>query len=94
MDRPKWKLEGENLKENYIVYFMLTDSPLAADWRFGKVEYVKFGRDGNVRDIGVSYKNKDDEDSEDYDWRHSGVQRPARAVVKLFNIEDILFWKT
>ena len=86
MDRQKWHIEGENLKKDDLVYFKLTDSPLAADWRFGKVEYIDTGRDGLVRGIGISYKNKDGETEED--WRHSVVERPARACVKLMNIED------
>ena len=69
MDRQKWHIEGENLKKDDLVYFKLTDSPLAADWRFGKVEYIDTGRDGLVRGIGISYKNKDGETEED--WRHS-----------------------
>ena len=86
MDRQKWHIEGENLTKNDLVYFKLTDSPMAADWRFGKVEYTDVGRDGLVRRVGISYKNKDGDDEED--WRHSVVERPARACVKLMNIED------
>ena len=84
MDRPKWHLEGENLRTDDLVYFKLTDSKLAADWRLGKVEYVKTGRDGNVREVGIAFKNMD----EDENWKHSLVERPARSVVKLVNIED------
>ena len=86
MDRQKWHIEGENLTKNDLVYFKLTDSPMAADWRFGKIEYTDVGRDGLVRRVGISYKNKDGDDEED--WRHSVVERPARACVKLMNIED------
>ena len=86
MDRQKWHIEGENLTKNDLVYFKLTDSPMAADWRFGKVEYADVGRDGLVRGVGISYKNKDGDNEED--WRHSVVERPARACVKLMNIED------
>ena len=56
MDRQKWLKEEEDLKENDIVYFKLTDSALAADWRLGKVEFVKQGRDGKVCEVGISYK--------------------------------------
>ena len=84
MDRPKWHLEGESLRTDDLVYFKLTDSKLAVDWRLGKVEYVKTGRDGNVREVGIAFKNMD----EDENWRHSVVERPARSVVKLVNIED------
>ena len=92
MDRPKWQLEEENLKENDLVYFKLTDSKLAADWRLGKVEFVNNGRDGKVRSVGISYKIMLESDEkvyhEDFEWKHSVVERPVRAVVKLMNIED------
>ena len=84
MDRSKWHVEDENLREGDICYFKLTDSKLASDWRLGKVEFTKIGADGQVREVGVSYKSKIDDD----DWRHSVVERPARNVVKLANIED------
>ena len=84
MDRSKWHLEDESLRTDDLVYFKLTDSKLAADWRLGKVEYVNIGRDGKVREIGISFKTMDD----DGDWKHSVVERPVRAVVKLMNIED------
>ena len=92
MDRPKWQVEEENLKEQDLVYFKLTDSKLSADWRLGKVEYVNIGRDGKVRSVGVSYKimveHNDKVYHEDFEWKSSVVERPARAVVKLMNIED------
>ena len=84
MDRPKWHIEEENLQTNDLVYFKLTDSKLSADWKVGKVEYVKIGRDGKVREVGIAFKNMDEEG----DWRHSLVERPVRSVVKLMNIED------
>ena len=84
MDRPKWHIEEENLQTNDLVYFKLTDSKLSADWKVGKVEYVKIGRDGKVREVGIAFKNMD----EDGDWKHSLVERPVRSVVKLMNIED------
>ena len=43
-------------------------------------------KDGLVRRVGISFKNKDGDDHEDL--RHSVVERPARACVKLMNIED------
>ena len=92
MDRPKWQEEEENLKVQDLVYFKLTDSKLSADWRLGIVEYVNTGRDGKVRSVGVSYKIMVEDDSklyhEDFEWKSSVVERPARAVVKLMNIED------
>ena len=62
----------------------MTDSPLKADWRLGKIEYTKTGRDGLVREVGISYGHKDEED----DWNHYTVERPVRAVSKLMNVED------
>ena len=92
IDRPKWHVEDENLKEDDLVYFKLTDSKLAADWRMGKVEYVNIGRDGRVRSVGISYKIMVERDDkvfhEDLEWRHAVVERPARAIIKLVNIED------
>ena len=92
MDRPKWHLEDENLKENDLIYFKLTDSKLAADWKLGKVEYVNTGKDGKVRSVGISHKIMIEHANkvyhEDLDWKHSVVERPVRAVVKLMNIED------
>ena len=92
MDRPKWHLEDENLKENDLIYFKLTDSKLTADWKLGKVEYVNIGKDGKVRSVGISHKIMTEHDNkiyhEDLDWKHSVVERPVRAVVKLMNIED------
>ena len=57
----KWFHEEENLKESDIVYFKLTDSPLASNWRVGKIEYTMTSKDGKVRTVGVSY-NHDTED--------------------------------
>ena len=84
MDRPKWHVEGENLQINDLVYFKLSDSKLSADWKVGKVEHVKIGRDGKVREVGIAFKSMD----ESGDWKHSLVERPVRSVVKLMNIED------
>jgi len=92
MDRSKWNQEEENLKENDIIYFKLTDSKLSADWRFGRVEYTVTGRDGKVRSVGISYKtmieNGDKVFNEDIEWKDSMVERPVRAVVRLMNVED------
>ena len=88
MDRQKWYKEEENLQPNDVIYFKLTDSPLAADWRLGKVEFVKEGRDGKVREVGIAYKSQDLADNK---WKHNVVQRPVRNVVKLWNIEDTSF---
>ena len=92
MDRPKWNQEEENLKENDLIYFKLTDSKLSADWRFGRVEYAVTGRDGKVRSVRISYKtmieNNDKVYNENIEWKNSMIERPVRAVVKLMNVED------
>ena len=85
MERQKWFKEEENLCKNDIVYFKLTDSVLAQDWRLGKVDFVKISRDGKIREVGVSYKCQDLDDDT---WKHNVVERPVRSVVKLWNIED------
>ena len=51
LDRQKWHDNDPNLSVNDIVYFKLDDSPLKIDWRVGKVEVVKSGRDGKVREV-------------------------------------------
>ena len=84
MDRPKWNIDDENLREGDLVYFKMTDSKLAADWRLGKIEYVIQGRDDRIRNVGISYKC----DTEGDGYRHSVVERPSRAIVKLWNVED------
>ena len=91
MLRQKWYDRSENLTENDLVYFKMTDTPLSADWRLGKVEYTKIGRDGCIREVGISYSIMEEDHKtpvEELGWRHSVVERPARAVVKLFNLED------
>ena len=80
----KWFHEDKNLKESDIVYFKLTDSPLAANWRIGKIEYTMTSKDGKVRTVGVSYNH----DTEDGQKVFKIVDRPVRQVVKLMNIDD------
>ena len=58
------------------------------DWRIGKIDSLpKVGRDGKVREVEISYKlcNKP---GEALDKEFSVVIRPARQVVKLYNIKD------
>ena len=81
MVRQKWNEDGINLSKGDIVYFKLTESPMGSDWRVGKVEHVKEGRDGVVREVVVAYKHE-------LDGTSSCVERPARNVVRLFNIDD------
>ena len=59
---------------------------MKADWRIGKVETVKFGRDDKVRELNVAYKII----KEDH-WTHNVVTRPVRQILKLFEIGDTTF---
>ena len=86
MDKQKWHTRQENLKPNDIVYFKLTESKMSAKWLIGKVEEVKIGRDGCVRDATVAYKDTTSDNSED--WIHRTVDRPVRNLVKLFHLDD------
>ena len=89
MDRPKWLTDDDNLRPQDLVFFKLTDSAISADWRLGKVEFTTVGKDGKVRNVGISYKVKsDDDDQVSEGWKHSVVERPSRSVVKLCNVED------
>ena len=82
--RQKWHEEHENLKENDVVYFKLTDSVLGSNWLIGKVEDVKLSKDGKVRLIIVGYKYDTEDGRRDFRL----VERPVRQCVKLWNIED------
>merc|ERR1712179_452205 len=82
--RQKWFSQDDDLKENDVVYFKLTDSALSSKWHIGKVEYVLPSRDTRTRKVGVSYKH----DTEDGSRKLSIVDRPVRQVVKLCDIED------
>ena len=88
LERPKWKHEHENLQINDVVYFKMTDSPLGASWKLGKVEDVKIGKDRRVREVLIAYKIMDEEEDS---WRHSTVWRPVRECIKLFHMEDTTF---
>ena len=59
---------------------------MSATWRIGKVEEVKIGKDGYVRQAVIAYKDTTGEDASD--WMHRTVERPVRNIVKLFHIED------
>ena len=88
-NRSKWTDEDDNLAINDIVYFMLEEKEFKPDWRVGKVDSVKIGRDGKVREVNIAYKvMKDDSVSS---WTHNVVTRPTRKVVKLFELEDTTF---
>ena len=86
MNRQKWHFRKENLCPGDIVYFKLTESKMSACWRIGKVEEVKIGKDGYVRQATIAYKNTTGEDASD--WTHTTVERPVRNIVKLFHIDD------
>ena len=86
MDRQKWHFRRENLCPGDIVYFKLRESKMSATWRIGKVEEVKIGKDGYVRQAVIAYKDTTGEDASD--WMHRTVERPVRNIVKLFHIED------
>ena len=89
MKFPKWFDPSENLVPGDIIYFKLLESKMSATWRLGKVEKVKLGADGFVREVIVSYKDTSSENPDD--WIHRAVRRPVRNVVKLFNIEETSF---
>ena len=89
MNFPKWFDTSENLVPGDIIYFKLLESKMSATWRLGKVEKVKLGADGFVREVIVSYKDTSSENPDD--WIHRAVRRPVRNVVKLFNIEETSF---
>merc|ERR1712179_69850 len=82
--RQKWFSQDDDLKENDVVCFKLTDSALSSKWHIGKVEYVLPSRDTRTRKVGISYKH----DTEDGSRKLSIVDRPVRQVVKLCDIED------
>ena len=56
LDRQKWQDEDPNLAVNDVVYFKLDASPLKIDWKVGKVEFVKIGRDGKNRELNIAYR--------------------------------------
>ena len=84
-NRSKWHEEGDTLAEHDIILFKLTDSPMAPDWKLGKVEEVNAGRDGLVRGATIAYKNV--QEGQD-DRKLMVVKRPIRQIVKLFNVDD------
>ena len=86
MNRQKWHFKAENFKPGDVVYFKITESKMHANWKLGKVEEVKLGQDGYVREATISYK--DVSSNEPDDWMYRTVVRPVRNMVKLFNVED------
>ena len=60
-----------------------------SNWLLGKVESVKVGKDGYVREATITYKDASSDNVED--WLHRTVQRPVRNIVKLFHIDETSF---
>merc|ERR1719233_2650572 len=89
MQGKKWHEQNENLVPGDIVYFKLQESAMSANWRTGKVEKVKVGADGFVRQVTISYTDSSADNPED--WLHRSVERPVRNIVKISHIEDTTF---
>ena len=85
----KWHEETENLVTGDIVYFKLQESPMSANWRTGKVEKVKVGADGCVRQVTITYTDSSSDNPED--WLHRSVDRPVRNIVRISHIEGTTF---
>ena len=82
--RQCWYDGDDDLVENDIVYFKLTDSVLASKWLIGKIEGCVKSKDGRVRRVLVGYKFN----TEDGSRQFKIVERPVREVVRLMNVED------
>ena len=82
LTRQKWFENSESLLEDDIVLFKLRESEMSTDWVLGKVELVRKGRDGLVRECVILYKSIGVTD------RMLTVERPVREIIKLFNVED------
>ena len=67
---------------------MLDEKAIKQVWRVGKVDSIKVGRDGKVREVNVAYKILKEESN---DWTHNVVTRPVRKIIKLFEIQDTTF---
>ena len=61
----KWHFAQENLVTSTIVYFKLTESQMNSNWLLGKVESVKVGKDGYVREATIAYKDTSSDNVED-----------------------------
>ena len=57
------------------------------EWVLGKVEQVRRGQDGQARECVIVYKSTGETD------RIITVERQAREVIKLLNIEDTSFYE-
>ena len=78
---PKWYKSDEDLRPTDIVYFKKVENELSSDWTLGQIDSVEKGKDGKVRQVVIRYQNCN-ENLPRY------THRPARKVVRLFNVED------
>ena len=62
---------------------------MSANWRVGKVEKVKLGADGCVRQVTITYTDTSADNPED--WLHRTVDRPVRNIVKISHIDETSF---
>ena len=62
---------------------------MSENWRAGKVEDVKLGKDGCVRQVTISYTDTTSDNAED--WTHRTVDRPVRNIVKISHINETSF---
>ena len=65
MQCKKWHFSHENLIMGDVVYFKLTESKMGQNWRVGKVEGVKTGSDGYVRQVIITYKDTSGDSRQD-----------------------------
>ena len=84
----KWHQGEPSLNINDVVYFKIKESPLKAEWRTGKVDNIKLGRDGKIRQVNVAYKVFKENSNE---WSHHVVSRPIREIVKLYEVSDTTY---
>ena len=62
---------------------------MSANWRTGKVEKVKVGADGCVRQVTITYTDSSSDNPED--WLLRSVYRPVRNIVRISHIEGTTF---
>ena len=82
LEKQRWFDSSQDLLVDDIVLFKLRQSEMSTEWVLGKVELVRTGRDGQVRECIITYKSIGATD------RMLTVERPVREVIKLFNVED------
>ena len=56
MQHKKWHFTYENLIIGDNVYFKLTESMISQNWWIRKLDDIKTGSDGYLREIIISYK--------------------------------------